>query len=120
MVEKLHIEFVGIDYIIYIITPQSLGEAREFVEQLIRHVNPKLKAKRPRKKYYKNLQPISTLLGNLQLKLSDEDWVYNFIDAHNNGHIGLCDFIKDLADHPEQRDKKKHHILKREPVSVCI
>ena len=40
-----------------------------YIEQLVRHAQPELKEKRPKKKLLENLQPLSKVLSDLEVDL---------------------------------------------------
>ncbi|CAI8018876.1 Formin-like protein 3 [Geodia barretti] len=92
-----------------------------YVEQLVRHAQPELKEKRPKKKLLENLQPLGKVLRDLEVDLRtnpNDSWVEEFVGNPNHGHVALIDLIKDLADHPisvPRKNGKKYAVLNREP-----
>ena len=97
-----------------------------YIEQLVRHAQPELKEKRPRKKLLENLQPLSKILSDLEVDLRtnpNDSWVHEFVSTPNHGHVALIDLIKDLADNPfsvPRKNPKKYTVLVREPVSKSL
>ena len=96
-----------------------------YIEQLVRHAQPQLKEKHPRKKLLQNLQPLAKILKDLEVDLRtnpNDSWVQEFVSTPNHGHVALIDLIKDLADNPysvPRKNPKKYAVLEREPVSEC-
>jgi hypothetical protein len=94
-----------------------------YIEQLVRHAQPELKEKRPKKRLLVNLQPLSTVLTDLEVDLRanpNDSWVKDFISTPNHGHVALIDLIKDLADTPQtipRKSGRKYTVLERDPVS---
>ena len=93
-----------------------------YIEQLVRHAQPELKEKRPKKKLLANLQPLSKVLADLDEDLHNnpnQQWVKEFVSSPNHGHVALIDLIKDIADYPTtilRKNSKKYSVLEREPV----
>lgn len=89
----------------------------------MRHAQPELKERRPKKRLLTNLQPLSTILTDLEVDLKtnpNDSWVKDFISTPNHGHVALIDLIKDLADTPDsipRRNSRKYSVLERDPVS---
>lgn len=94
-----------------------------YIEQLVKHAQPQLKEKHPRKKLLQNLQPLAKVLKDLEVDLRTnpkDSWVEEFVNTPNHGHVALIDLIKDLADNPysvPRKNPKKYAVLDREPVS---
>lgn len=95
-----------------------------YIEQLVRHAQPQLKEKHPRKKLLQNLQPLAKILRDLEVDLRtnpNDSWVQEFVNTPNHGHVALIDLIKDLADNPysvPRKNPRKYTVLEREPVSL--
>lgn len=94
-----------------------------YIEQLVRHAQPELKEKKPKKKALENLQPLSKVLCDLEVDLRtnpNDSWVEEFVGSPNHGHVALIDLIKDLADSPysvPRKNPQKYKVLERDPVS---
>jgi len=94
-----------------------------YIEQLVRHAQPQLKEKHPKKRLLQNLQPLSKILKDLEVDLRtnpNDSWVSEFVSTPNHGHVALIDLIKDLADNPysvPRKNPRKYTVLEREPVS---
>ena len=97
-----------------------------YIEQLVRHAQPQLKEKHPRKKLLQNLMPLAKVLQDLEVDVRtnpNDSWVQEFVSTPNHGHVALIDLIKDLVDNPYSVPRKnplKYAVLEREPVSSCI
>ena len=97
-----------------------------YIEQLVRHAQPELKERRPKKRLLLNLQPLLNVLTDLEVDLRanpNESWVKDFIGTPNHGHVALIDLIRDLADTPQTLPRKrssKYNVLERHPVRVCL
>ena len=93
-----------------------------YIEQLVRHAQPELKEKRPKKRLLENLRPLISVLTDLEVDLRanpNESWVDDFIGMPNHGHVALIDLIRDLADSPQtlpRKSSKKYGVLERDPV----
>jgi len=120
--------FVSIIYFTIFYLLQNEMESRIasvfYIEQLVRHAQPELKEKRPKKKLLANLQPLSKVLADLEGDLHDnsnQQWVKEFVSSPNHGHVALIDLIKDIADFPttiQRKHSKKYTVLDREPVRI--
>lgn len=92
-----------------------------YIEQLVRHTQPELKEKRPKKKLLENLQPLTKVLADLEVDLRtnpNDSWVQEFVSTPNHGHVALIDLIKDLADNPysvPRKNPRKYALLERDP-----
>lgn len=97
-----------------------------YIEQLVRHAQPELKEKKPKKKMLENLQPLSKVLSDLEVDLRTNpkhSWVEEFVGSPNHGHVALIDLIKDLTDNPysvPRKNPQKYKLLERDPVSISI
>ena len=89
----------------------------------MRHAQPELKGKHPKKRALVNLQPLSTVLTDLEVDLRsnpNDSWVKDFISTPNHGHVALIDLLKDLADSPQtvpRKNSRKYAVLERDTVS---
>lgn len=92
----------------------------------MRHAQPELKEKRPKGRLLANLQPLSSVLTDLEVDLRanpNDSWVKDFISTPNHGHVALIDLIKDLADTPQtipRKNQRKYSVLERDPVRESI
>lgn len=97
-----------------------------YIEQLVRHAQPELKEKRPKKRLLLNLQPLSKVLSDLEVDLRtnpNDSWVKDFVSTPNHGHVALVDLIKDLADTSHsvpRKNTRKYAVLERDQVSVYL
>ena len=95
-----------------------------YIEQLVRHAQPELKEKKPKKKTLENLLPLSKILCDLEVDLRtnpSDSWVEEFVGSPNHGHVALIDLIKDLTDSPysvPRKNPQKYKVLERDPVSI--
>lgn len=92
----------------------------------MRHAQPELKERHPKKRMLLNLQPLSNILADLEIDLRsnpNDSWVKDFISTPNHGHVALIDLVKDLADTPHsipRKNARKYSVLERDPVSFTL
>ena len=95
-----------------------------YIEQLVRHTQPDLKEKRPKKRLLLNLQPLSKVLKDLEEDIRtnpNDSWVKDFVNSPNHGHVALVDLIKDIVDNSStitRKNPKKYAVLDRDPVGT--
>ncbi|KAL5473808.1 hypothetical protein EMCRGX_G028364 [Ephydatia muelleri] len=99
-----------------------------YVEQLVRHAQPALKDQKFKKSLLEGLQPLKTVLADLEVDLRtnlNHSWVEEFVSAPNHGHIALIELAKDFVDHPHsipRKDPQKNALLLRDPecLHICL
>ncbi|EDQ90265.1 uncharacterized protein MONBRDRAFT_31999 [Monosiga brevicollis MX1] len=90
------------------------------VEQLRRHLDPELRNKKVKKPKLKDLEVSYDILRKLEvaLRTNASNWVEEFCDPPNSGHLVLIEFMEDLPDALEfrspipvlQRLPEEHHL----------
>eukprot|EP00118_Oscarella_pearsei_P004550 m.19705 g.19705 ORF g.19705 m.19705 type:complete len:1124 (+) comp27884_c0_seq2:125-3496(+) len=88
-----------------------------YIDQLNRHMNARLRTRRPKRKYLKGLSPIGDLLKSLEVDLRtspNNDWLMRFIDEPNSGAVVLTEFLRHIqSDDVDRPKKKKYDVLQK-------